>query len=137
MSFVRITLVFELQDLRFFDLICHENDCVCETVKNWNCEKFWNSRNTWFSISCLSVMLYQLIIDNISPNIDHFPYCGFLNIGTYKEIIWTYLSFHPLSHPFEDWEKVGIKCVSKFSSSSRRSGALTGMFFYTYWCEPR
>ena len=32
MVFVRITQVFELQDLKFFDLIFHENDGGCEKM---------------------------------------------------------------------------------------------------------
>ena len=45
-------------------------------------------------------------MDNISPNVDHFSYCGFSNLRTYKEVVWTYLSFRPPSHLFDAWREL-------------------------------
>ena len=76
-----------------------------------------------YSISCLSMKVYQSIIDNISPNVDHFPGCGFSNARAYKEVLWAYLPFHPLSHPFDAYKDF------QSNVSVNSSGPLIGMLF--------
>ena len=66
--------------------------------------------------------LYLLIIANISLNVDHFPYCGFSNARTHEEVIWTYLSFHPLGYPFDVSRELQ-------SNATVKSGLLIGMLF--------
>ena len=47
-----------------------------------------------------------LVIGNTSPNVDHVLYCVFSNVRTYEEVIWTCLSFRPLSLPFDAWKEM-------------------------------
>ena len=82
-----------------------------------------------YSITCLSVKIHLLIIDNISPNVDPFPYCEFSNVRMYKQVTWTYFSFHAPSHLFNALERVATKCISKFAGFSRRIRPFIGMLF--------
>ena len=54
---------------------------------------------------------------NTSPNVDHFPYCGYSNIRTYKEVTWTHLSFHPPSHLFDAWKELQSNAPVKSQTS--------------------
>ena len=57
----RFFFFFEFSNYRvlgFLTLVFNENDGGFEKT------------DSWYSINCLSVKLYKLIIDNISPNVD-------------------------------------------------------------------